>query len=155
MLLPFFTKILLKSFFLCDYTIFLTITHFLESNRLVRVLFSLIFFQSILKVNITFPSFFVFSSLWKLSSVINVLTTSVYLNPTFYFLFFLSMLEFINGSFITTLETAFSSMVEGKNEEMSTSELSGGARIHYIFQSIYVKSLEVCVLIFSGTYPVT
>ncbi|KAH1236289.1 Dynamin-related protein 3A [Glycine soja] len=32
---------------------------------------------------------------------------------------------------------AFSSMVEGKNEEMSTSELSGGARIHYIFQSIF------------------
>ena len=65
------------------------------------------------------------------------------------------MLEFINGSFSTTLETAFSSMVEGKNEEMSTSELSGGARIHYIFQSIYVKSLEVRVLIFSGTFPVT
>lgn len=39
--------------------------------------------------------------------------------------------------------TAFSSMVEGKNEAMSTSELSGGARIHYIFQSIFVKSLEV------------
>ncbi|XP_019196557.1 PREDICTED: dynamin-related protein 3A isoform X2 [Ipomoea nil] len=37
---------------------------------------------------------------------------------------------------------AFSSMIEGKNEEMSTSELSGGARIHYIFQNIYVKSLE-------------
>ncbi|PPR90701.1 hypothetical protein GOBAR_AA29990 [Gossypium barbadense] len=37
---------------------------------------------------------------------------------------------------------AFSSMVEGRNEEMSTSELSGGARIHYIFQSIFVKSLE-------------
>ncbi|KAK9287432.1 hypothetical protein L1049_015853 [Liquidambar formosana] len=37
---------------------------------------------------------------------------------------------------------AFSSMVEGKNEEMSTSELSGGARIHYIFQAIFVKSLE-------------
>ncbi|XP_044489563.1 dynamin-related protein 3A-like isoform X2 [Mangifera indica] len=37
---------------------------------------------------------------------------------------------------------AFSSTVEGKNEEMSTSELSGGARIHYIFQSIFVKSLE-------------
>ncbi|KAG4381006.1 hypothetical protein GLYMA_15G058700v4 [Glycine max] len=36
---------------------------------------------------------------------------------------------------------AFSSMLEGKNE-MSTSELSGGARIHYIFQSIFVKSLE-------------
>ncbi|XP_074275799.1 dynamin-related protein 3A-like isoform X2 [Silene latifolia] len=37
---------------------------------------------------------------------------------------------------------AFGSMIEGKNEEMSTSELSGGARIHYIFQSIFVKSLE-------------
>ncbi|KAI3815319.1 hypothetical protein L1987_14982 [Smallanthus sonchifolius] len=37
---------------------------------------------------------------------------------------------------------AFSSMIEGKNEEMSTAELSGGARIHYIFQSIFVKSLE-------------
>ena len=40
---------------------------------------------------------------------------------------------------------AFSSMVEGKNEEMSTTELSGGARIHYIFQSIFVKSLEVWI----------
>ncbi|CAL9775930.1 unnamed protein product [Musa acuminata subsp. burmannicoides] len=37
---------------------------------------------------------------------------------------------------------AFSSIVEGKNEELSTDELSGGARIHYIFQSIFVKSLE-------------
>lgn len=45
--------------------------------------------------------------------------------------------------------TAFSSMVEGKNEEMSTTELSGGARIHYIFQSIFVKSLEVCMLLYS------
>ncbi|CAO2815766.1 unnamed protein product [Amaranthus hypochondriacus] len=36
----------------------------------------------------------------------------------------------------------FASMIEGKNEEMSTSELCGGARIHYIFQSIFVKSLE-------------
>ncbi|KAK1402077.1 Dynamin-related protein 3A [Heracleum sosnowskyi] len=35
-----------------------------------------------------------------------------------------------------------SSMIEGKNQEMSTSELSGGARIHYIFQSIFVKTLE-------------
>lgn len=42
-------------------------------------------------------------------------------------------------------------MVEGKNEEMSTAELSGGARIHYIFQSIFVKSLEVCVSIYMGT----
>ncbi|XP_021728216.1 dynamin-related protein 3B-like [Chenopodium quinoa] len=37
---------------------------------------------------------------------------------------------------------AFSSLVEGKSEEISTSELSGGARIHYIFQCIFVKSLE-------------
>ncbi|CAL5017422.1 unnamed protein product [Urochloa decumbens] len=36
---------------------------------------------------------------------------------------------------------AFSSMVEGKNS-VSTDKLSGGARIHYIFQSIFVKSLE-------------
>lgn len=37
---------------------------------------------------------------------------------------------------------AFCSMIEGRNEDMSTSELSGGARIHYIFQSIFVKCLE-------------
>ncbi|XP_015892522.1 dynamin-related protein 3A isoform X2 [Ziziphus jujuba] len=43
---------------------------------------------------------------------------------------------------LSKFSEAFSSMVEGKNEEMSTSELSGGARIHYIFQSIFVKSLE-------------
>ncbi|KAK4491184.1 hypothetical protein RD792_001915 [Penstemon davidsonii] len=47
----------------------------------------------------------------------------------------------IYGVFVL-LGTAFSSMIEGKNEEMSTSELSGGARIHYIFQNIFVKSLE-------------
>lgn len=34
-------------------------------------------------------------------------------------------------------------MVDGKSQEMSTKELFGGARIHYIFQSIFVKSLEV------------
>ncbi|KAF6149151.1 hypothetical protein GIB67_026007 [Kingdonia uniflora] len=43
---------------------------------------------------------------------------------------------------LSKFHEAFSSMVEGKNEGMSTSELSGGARIHYIFQSIFVKSLE-------------
>ncbi|XP_068331884.1 dynamin-related protein 3A-like [Pyrus communis] len=37
---------------------------------------------------------------------------------------------------------AFAAMVEGKSQEMSTKELSGGARIHYILQSIFVKSLE-------------
>jgi hypothetical protein len=41
--------------------------------------------------------------------------------------------------------TGFQSIVDGKNEEMSTTELSGGARIHYIFQAIFVKSLEVPV----------
>ncbi|XP_042498042.1 dynamin-related protein 3A-like isoform X2 [Macadamia integrifolia] len=37
---------------------------------------------------------------------------------------------------------AFSSWVDGKNQDMSTTELCGGARIHYIFQSLFVKSLE-------------
>ncbi|KAH9304002.1 hypothetical protein KI387_008406 [Taxus chinensis] len=44
---------------------------------------------------------------------------------------------------LTKYSEAFTSVVEGKNEEMSTAELSGGARIHYIFQSIFVKSLEL------------
>ncbi|BBN03544.1 dynamin 1-like protein [Marchantia polymorpha subsp. ruderalis] len=43
---------------------------------------------------------------------------------------------------ITKYSQGFQSIVDGKNEEMSTTELSGGARIHYIFQSIFVKSLE-------------
>lgn len=47
---------------------------------------------------------------------------------------------------ISFLGTVFSSIIEGKNGEMSTSELSGGARIHYIFQNIFVKCLEVCPL---------
>ncbi|KAA8521472.1 hypothetical protein F0562_012145 [Nyssa sinensis] len=37
---------------------------------------------------------------------------------------------------------AFSAMADGRSEEMSTKELTGGARIHHIFQSIFVKSLE-------------
>ncbi|KAH9317838.1 hypothetical protein KI387_019607, partial [Taxus chinensis] len=44
---------------------------------------------------------------------------------------------------LTKYSEAFTSVVEGKNEDMSTAELSGGARIHYIFQSIFVKSLEL------------
>lgn len=43
---------------------------------------------------------------------------------------------------ITKYSQGFASIVDGKNEEMSTSELSGGARIHYIFQNIFVKSLD-------------
>ncbi|KAJ3675762.1 hypothetical protein LUZ60_004804 [Juncus effusus] len=42
---------------------------------------------------------------------------------------------------LATYCEAFCSMVEGKNR-VSTDELSGGARIHYIFQSIFVKRLE-------------
>ncbi|CAB4289271.1 unnamed protein product [Prunus armeniaca] len=38
---------------------------------------------------------------------------------------------------------AFAAMVDGKSQEMSTKELSGGAKIHYILQSIFVKCLEV------------
>lgn len=38
---------------------------------------------------------------------------------------------------------AFTTIIDGKNQGMSTSELSGGARIHYIFQDIFVKSLNV------------
>ncbi|KAH9798703.1 Dynamin-related protein 3A [Citrus sinensis] len=38
---------------------------------------------------------------------------------------------------------AFSAMVDGRSQEISTKELSGGARIRYIFQSIFVKTLEV------------
>ncbi|CAN7132743.1 unnamed protein product [Brassica rapa subsp. narinosa] len=45
-------------------------------------------------------------------------------------------------NFLSKYCEAYSSLLEGKGEEMSTSELSGGARIHYIFQSIFVKSLE-------------
>ncbi|MFS7954629.1 putative dynamin central domain, dynamin, GTPase region, GTPase effector domain, Dynamin superfamily [Helianthus anomalus] len=37
---------------------------------------------------------------------------------------------------------AFVSLVDGRNEERLTSELYGGARIHYIFQSIFVSRLE-------------
>ncbi|KAL3698868.1 hypothetical protein R1sor_012944 [Riccia sorocarpa] len=43
---------------------------------------------------------------------------------------------------LTKYSQGFQSIVDGKNEEMSTTELSGGARIHYIFQSIFVRSLE-------------
>ncbi|CAH2051895.1 unnamed protein product [Thlaspi arvense] len=45
-------------------------------------------------------------------------------------------------NFLTKYCEAYSSTLEGKSKEMSTSELSGGARIHYIFQSVFVKSLE-------------
>nr|XP_016481654.1 PREDICTED: dynamin-related protein 3A-like [Nicotiana tabacum] len=43
---------------------------------------------------------------------------------------------------LTKYSEAFSAVVDGKSEAMTTKELSGGARIHHIFQSIFVKSLE-------------
>ncbi|XP_010268466.1 PREDICTED: dynamin-related protein 3A-like isoform X2 [Nelumbo nucifera] len=43
---------------------------------------------------------------------------------------------------LTRFCKAFSHMLDGRSREMSTTELSGGARIHYIFESIFVKSLE-------------
>jgi dynamin 1-like protein len=43
---------------------------------------------------------------------------------------------------ITKYSYGFQSIVDGKYEEWSTTELSGGARIHYIFQAIFVRSLE-------------
>ncbi|XWS70520.1 hypothetical protein CRYUN_Cryun03dG0054800 [Craigia yunnanensis] len=36
----------------------------------------------------------------------------------------------------------FFAMVDGKSQDMSTKELCGGARIHYFFQSMFVKPLE-------------
>lgn len=47
------------------------------------------------------------------------------------------------SSIVAHCDAGFQSIVDGKYEEMSTSELSGGARIHYIFQAIFVRSLEV------------
>ncbi|XP_025888329.1 dynamin-related protein 3A isoform X3 [Solanum lycopersicum] len=44
---------------------------------------------------------------------------------------------------LTKYSEAFSSEVDGKSQAMTTKELSGGARIHHIFQSIFVKSLEI------------
>ncbi|KAL3844063.1 hypothetical protein ACJIZ3_001466 [Penstemon smallii] len=46
------------------------------------------------------------------------------------------------SNILTKYCEAFSAMVDGKNQEMSTKELSGGARIKYIFQSSFVKCLE-------------
>eukprot|EP00897_Mesotaenium_endlicherianum_P002309 jgi/Mesen1/2105/ME000151S01367 len=45
-------------------------------------------------------------------------------------------------SILTKYSQAFATIVDGKHEGMSTTELAGGARIHYIFQAIFVKSLE-------------
>lgn len=60
---------------------------------------------------------------------------------------------------------AFVSLVDGRNEEKLTSEVYGGARIHYIFQSIFVSRLEevdaferlsdedICTAIHNATGP--
>ncbi|XP_060179425.1 dynamin-related protein 3A-like isoform X2 [Lycium barbarum] len=43
---------------------------------------------------------------------------------------------------LTKYSEAFSAEVDGNTQAMTTKALSGGARIHHIFQSIFVKSLE-------------
>ncbi|CAH1444790.1 unnamed protein product [Lactuca virosa] len=44
---------------------------------------------------------------------------------------------------IVEADTAFVSMVNGRNEEKLTSGVYAGAKIHYIFQSIFVSRLEI------------
>ncbi|CAL1389456.1 unnamed protein product [Linum trigynum] len=43
---------------------------------------------------------------------------------------------------ISKYSEAFASMLEGRNEELSTSQLCGVAFIEYVFQSIFVRTLE-------------
>ncbi|CAI5962246.1 unnamed protein product [Closterium sp. NIES-65] len=43
---------------------------------------------------------------------------------------------------LTKYSQSFVTIVDGKNQGMSTAELAGGARIHYIFQSIFVKCID-------------
>ncbi|CAN1133493.1 Dynamin-related protein 3A [Linum perenne] len=43
---------------------------------------------------------------------------------------------------ISKYSEAFSSMIEGRSEGLSTSQLSGVAFIQYVFQSIFVRTLE-------------
>ncbi|XP_020974432.1 dynamin-related protein 3A-like isoform X2 [Arachis ipaensis] len=74
------------------------------------------------------------------------LFTSPFLHAgLFHLLLNLCSIIFIGIHLEHELGPSFSSMVDRKNEEMSTSELSGGARIHYIFQSIFVNNLEQAV----------
>ncbi|KAL5988435.1 Dynamin-related protein 3A [Asimina triloba] len=54
----------------------------------------------------------------------------------------MALIGCMGGNSYVMFITAFSSTLEGKHDELSTSELSGGARVHYIFQSIFVKRLE-------------
>lgn len=107
------------------FMLFLIASHISVNDRPVRELFSWTFFQNILRVILP-----VLLCLAKMKYIFNK-----YILSSWY------AVRSLLCNFL--LNTAFSSMVEGKNEEMSTSELSGGARIHYIFQSIFVKSLEV------------
>ncbi|GJP47006.1 hypothetical protein CLOM_g6240 [Closterium sp. NIES-68] len=43
---------------------------------------------------------------------------------------------------LTKYSQSFVTIVDGKNQGMSTAELAGGARIHYIFQNIFVKCID-------------
>jgi hypothetical protein len=49
------------------------------------------------------------------------------------------------------LDSGFQSIVDGKYEEWSTTELSGVACLQYIFQAIFVTSLEVYILLILDT----
>lgn len=54
-------------------------------------------------------------------------------------------------SIITKYSYGFQSIVDGKYEEWSTIELSGVACFQYIFQTIFVTSLEVYILLILDT----
>lgn len=72
------------------------------------------------------------------------------------FLLFTSSLQVLIFHFLCVPLTALFALVDGKSQEMSTTELFGGARIHYIFQSIFVKCLEVRIWsIFMGNFFTT
>lgn len=84
------------------------------------------------------------------SVCLHCVTVLFYFNWLCKFKFFCSFVKFMLCSWVCYCLflffpwlIAFSAMVDGRSQEISTKELSGGARIRYIFQSIFVKTLEV------------
>jgi len=43
---------------------------------------------------------------------------------------------------LTQFATDFNNIIDGKGTEIATSEISGGARIHYIFSDVYSKAID-------------
>jgi len=43
---------------------------------------------------------------------------------------------------LTQFATDFNNVIDGKGQNMATTEISGGARIHYIFSDVYGKAIE-------------